>query len=208
MKYRESKDSSRHIEGLDPENNSTSLKTDTSCNPLDEQDSFRSKVISNHFHHTIIHDEECKMNEIQKPEVYSRSNGNETLDDDHNVIESTSKNNTGNPVQWIFCCNENIINLITINFNVQVIFVEQSYFHIFTDEKRETLYNSWQSELEILRERELSCNEVKVLRDNSEYNNETRESKIRQCFVCPECDRETSNKKQLYRHAAQVFLII
>ena len=96
------------------------------------------------------------------------------------------------------------MRLITINCNVHIIFVEQSYFLIFTDEKCETVYNTWQSELEALRERELSSHQVKVLRDDSQYNNETRESKIKQCFVCPECDRETSNKKQLYRHAAQV----
>ena len=81
-------------------------------------------------------------------------------------------------------------------------------FNIWQDEKHGTLYDSWQEELGALRERELSSNQVKVQRDDTQYSNETRESKIKQCFVCPECDRETSNKKQLYRHAAQVFLSI
>ena len=100
IKYRESKESSRHTEELDPKNNSTSLNIDTSCNTLDKENSFKSKVISNHLDDPIIHDKECKMNDNQKPEVYSRSNGNETLDYDNKVIESTNKDNTGNPVHY------------------------------------------------------------------------------------------------------------
>ena len=32
------------------------------------------------------------------------------------------------------------------------------------------------------------------------------ESTFKESYICPECGRETKNKKQLYRHAAQVKL--
>jgi hypothetical protein len=107
LKYRESKDSSRHAVELDPENNATSLQTHASSNPLDEKNSISSKVTSNTFDplylsNRSITQDECKMNDIQKQQDNSRSNGNETLDDDHKAIESKLKDNTGNSVQWIF----------------------------------------------------------------------------------------------------------
>ena len=33
------------------------------------------------------------------------------------------------------------------------------------------------------------------------------ESTFKESYICPECGRETKNKKQLYRHAAQVKLL-
>ena len=107
LKYRESKDSSRHAVELDPENNATSLQAHASSYPLDEKNSISSKVTSNTFDplylsNRSITQDECKMNDIQKQQDNSRSNGNETLDDDHKAIESKLKDNTGNSVQWIF----------------------------------------------------------------------------------------------------------
>ena len=105
MKYRESKDASRHAEELDPENNLKSLKTHTSCNPLDAPlDPCSLKVMPKPLDHiylsnpSIIHDEENKRNDIEKPEHYSGMNGNEAPNDGHKEIESKLKDNTGNPL--------------------------------------------------------------------------------------------------------------
>ena len=70
-------------------------------------------------------------------------------------------------------------------------------------EKLYNPFNPWEPELEALRERELKSNSKKP-RDITFEQEETVESTFKESYVCPECGRETKNKRQLYRHAAQV----
>ena len=76
---------------------------------------------------------------------------------------------------------------------------------LFVDKRSYNPYNPWEQELEALRERELSSN-MKRPREITLDEEELVESTFKESYICPECGRETKNKKQLYRHAAQVKL--
>ena len=77
---------------------------------------------------------------------------------------------------------------------------------LFVEKRSYNPYNPWEQELEALRERELSSNMKRpreIILDEEDFV----ESNFKESYVCPECGRETKNKKQLYRHAAQVKLL-
>jgi hypothetical protein len=65
-------------------------------------------------------------------------------------------------------------------------------------------FNSWQPQLEALKERELLGYHVRVPTESPMNGEEMIDPIIRQSFICPDCGRQTNSKKQLYRHAAQV----
>ena len=76
--------------------------------------------------------------------------------------------------------------------------------YIYLADKRNYKYhNPWEPELEALRDRELKSN-MKIIREITLDEDEMIESTFKESFICPECGRETKNRKQLYRHAAQV----
>ena len=77
---------------------------------------------------------------------------------------------------------------------------------LFVDKRSYNPYNPWEQELEALRERELSSN-MKRPREIILDEEDLVESTFKESYICPECGRETKNKKQLYRHAAQVKLL-
>ena len=81
------------------------------------------------------------------------------------------------------------------------------YFIYFADKHNYKYYNPWEPELEALRDRELKSN-MKIIREIALDEDEMIESTFKESFICPECGRETKNRKQLYRHAAQVKVLM